>query len=89
MDSVLSAFQPQNPLLPTSKSSNIALMQAQAGKFPLLAAHLDLMSAEQWKGLLVCLLYAGTSTAISMVNKVGGCACGVCVVWQGFRGFGL
>jgi hypothetical protein len=31
---------------------------------------LDLMSSEQWKGLLICLLYAGTSTAISMVNKV-------------------
>jgi hypothetical protein len=37
-----------------------------------LAPQLDLMSAEQWKGLFICLLYAGTSTAISMVNKVGG-----------------
>ena len=54
-------------------------MQARAGKSPLLAAHLDLMSAEQWKGLLICLLYAGTSTAISMVNKVGSCH-GVCDV---------
>jgi len=35
-----------------------------------LAPQLDLMSAEQWKGLFICLLYAGTSTAISMVNKL-------------------
>ena len=39
-------------------------------KQPTLLPTLDLMSAEQWKGLLICLLYAGTSTAISMVNKV-------------------
>jgi hypothetical protein len=44
----------------------VAAMKEQS-----LAPQLDLMSAEQWKGLFICLLYAGTSTAISMVNKVG------------------